>query len=248
TEAIEELHKVGFVHRDIKPSNFAIARKSNQQRTIYIYDFGLCRSFIVSTDGGKTTKLRDPRKNVPFKGTVRYCSLNVHRFEEYGRHDDLWSMLYMIVEMYAGSLPWKGMDRRKAEITKESCDEEFRKSMPKEFLPLVKHLRKLNYLKTPDYVLIKDSLTAACTRNKIDLKAPLDWEAGGKHSSTFKNVTQKTKIAKEKDERREAENDKHTVCDVEDIDDNDYGYDDVASHVSGVSGADDTLLKLDDLK
>uniref|UniRef100_A0AC35G175 Protein kinase domain-containing protein n=1 Tax=Panagrolaimus sp. PS1159 TaxID=55785 RepID=A0AC35G175_9BILA len=218
TEAIEELHKVGFVHRDIKPSNFAIGRKSNQQRTIYIYDFGLCRSFIVSTDGGKTKKLRDPRKNVPFKGTVRYCSLNVHRFEEYGRHDDLWSMLYMIVEMYAGSLPWKGMDRRKAEITKESCDEEFRKSMPKEFLPLVKHLRKLNYLKTPDYVLIKDSLTAACT------------------------------LAKEKDERREAENDQNTRCDVEDIDDNDYGYDDVASHVSGVSAADDTLQKLDDLK
>ena len=55
----------------------------------------------------------------------------------------------MLVEMFAGSLPWKGLDRRKAEEAKESRADEFRKMMPKEFLPIVKHLQKLNYLKTP---------------------------------------------------------------------------------------------------
>lgn len=47
-EAIEELHKVGFLHRDIKPSNFAIGRKKQQQRTLYIYDFGLARQYLIS--------------------------------------------------------------------------------------------------------------------------------------------------------------------------------------------------------
>uniref|UniRef100_A0A7E4VC21 Protein kinase domain-containing protein n=1 Tax=Panagrellus redivivus TaxID=6233 RepID=A0A7E4VC21_PANRE len=193
-------------------------------------------------------RLRDPRKTVPFKGTVRYCSLNVHRFEEYGRHDDLWSMLYMLVEMYSGSLPWKGMDRRKAEVTKENCDEEFRKLMPREFLPIVKHLRKLNYLKTPDYLLIRDAISAAVTKNRLEFGAPLDWEEAVKHPK--KGATKAAvKVSKAADERREAEcNDQNTRCDVEDIDDNDYGYDDVASHVSGVSGADDTLQKLDEFK
>uniref|UniRef100_A0A7E4VDP2 Protein kinase domain-containing protein n=1 Tax=Panagrellus redivivus TaxID=6233 RepID=A0A7E4VDP2_PANRE len=261
-EAIEELHKVGFVHRDIKPSNFAIGRKKNQARNLFIYDFGLARQFLIVENGKE--RLRDPRKTVPFKGTVRYCSLNVHRFEEYGRHDDLWrsvshpflpqstkcpySMLYMLVEMYSGSLPWKGMDRRKAEVTKENCDEEFRKLMPREFLPIVKHLRKLNYLKTPDYLLIRDAISAAVTKNRLEFGAPLDWEEAVKHPK--KGATKAAvKVSKAADERREAEcNDQNTRCDVEDIDDNDYGYDDVASHVSGVSGADDTLQKLDEFK
>lgn len=57
------------------------------------------------TENGEQ-KLREPRKNVPFKGTVRYCSLNVHRREECGRHDDLWSWLFMLLEQLNGDLPW----------------------------------------------------------------------------------------------------------------------------------------------
>lgn len=51
-------------------------------------------------------KLREPRKTAPFRGTIRYCSLNVHRRDEQGRHDDLWSLLYMTAEMILGTLPW----------------------------------------------------------------------------------------------------------------------------------------------
>lgn len=40
-------------------------------------------------------------------GTDRYCSLNVHARVEQSRRDDMWSYLYMIVEMMKGNLPWR---------------------------------------------------------------------------------------------------------------------------------------------
>ena len=42
-----------------------------------------------------------------FIGTVRYASINAHKNKEMGRHDDLWSLFYMIVEFVNGQLPWR---------------------------------------------------------------------------------------------------------------------------------------------
>lgn len=54
-----------------------------------------------------------------FHGTVRYCSLNVHQYKEQGRHDDLWSMLFMLIELVTANLPWKGLNRKESGLKKE---------------------------------------------------------------------------------------------------------------------------------
>lgn len=77
------------MHRDVKPTNFA--NGSQDKRQIYMFDFGLARQILISVNGKQ--KLRDARTKVSFRGTVRYCSLNVHQYKEQGRHDDLWSWL-----------------------------------------------------------------------------------------------------------------------------------------------------------
>jgi hypothetical protein len=41
---------------------------------------------------------------------LRYASPNAHKRIELGRHDDLISLLYMLVEYYTGKLPWSGID------------------------------------------------------------------------------------------------------------------------------------------
>ncbi len=40
-EAIEEIHKVGYIHRDVKPSNFRM--KGDK---VYLTDFGTITEFI----------------------------------------------------------------------------------------------------------------------------------------------------------------------------------------------------------
>ena len=46
------------------------------------------------------------RAMVGFRGTIRYASVNAHYGRDLGRVDDLWSLLYILVELATGSLPW----------------------------------------------------------------------------------------------------------------------------------------------
>ncbi|XP_045439389.1 tau-tubulin kinase 2 isoform X3 [Pipistrellus kuhlii] len=101
-ESIESIHSVGFLHRDIKPSNFAMGRFPSTCRKCFMLDFGLARQFTNSCGD-----VRPPRAVAGFRGTVRYASINAHRNREMGRHDDLWSLFYMLVEFVVGQLPWR---------------------------------------------------------------------------------------------------------------------------------------------
>lgn len=69
---------------------------------VFILDFGLAREYL---DDRK--KLRPAREVAAFRGTIRYASLSTHRSKELGRHDDLISLFYMLVEFITGVLPWK---------------------------------------------------------------------------------------------------------------------------------------------
>ena len=97
--AIESVHDIGFLHRDIKPSNFAMGGSSSNKHKVYILDFGLARQYTTASG-----QLRQPRSTAGFRGTVRYASMNAHNNKEMGRHDDLWSLFYMIVEFITGAV------------------------------------------------------------------------------------------------------------------------------------------------
>lgn len=83
-------------------SNFSIGRHPYNSRLVYMLDFGLARQFTTGTG-----EVRPPRAAAGFRGTVRYASVNAHKNKEMGRHDDLWSLFYMLVEFVNGQLPWR---------------------------------------------------------------------------------------------------------------------------------------------
>ena len=55
--------------------------------------------------------------------------------KEMGRHDDLWSLFYMIVEFLTGQLPWRKIkDKEQVGVMKEKYDHnQFLKYLPREF-------------------------------------------------------------------------------------------------------------------
>ncbi|KAI0987994.1 hypothetical protein GJ496_000367 [Pomphorhynchus laevis] len=129
-ECIESIHEIGFLHRDIKPSNFSMGRRRYDRREVYMLDFGLARKYTASDN-----TVRPPRNQAGFRGTVRYASLNAHKSKELGRHDDLWSMFYMLVEFVAASLPWRKIrDKEIVGKIKEKYDHSlFLRWLPRNF-------------------------------------------------------------------------------------------------------------------
>lgn len=55
--------------------------------------------------------------------------------KEMGRHDDLWSLFYMIVEFITGQLPWRKIkDKEQVGLMKEKYEHsQFLKYLPSEF-------------------------------------------------------------------------------------------------------------------
>ncbi|XP_041828492.1 tau-tubulin kinase 2 isoform X2 [Melanotaenia boesemani] len=172
-EAIESIHSVGFLHRDIKPSNFAMGRFPSTCRTCYMLDFGLARQFTNSCQ-----EVRPPRPVAGFRGTVRYASVNAHKNKEMGRHDDLWSLFYMLVEFLVGQLPWRKIkDKEHVGKLKETYDHRVMlKHLPAEFGVFLEHISTLDYFTKPDYQLLMSVFDNSMKTYNVVENDPYDWE------------------------------------------------------------------------
>ncbi|XP_053737627.1 tau-tubulin kinase 2b [Synchiropus splendidus] len=172
-EAIESIHSVGFLHRDIKPSNFAMGRLTTTCRCCYMLDFGLARQFTNSSQ-----EVRPPRPVAGFRGTVRYASINAHKNKEMGRHDDLWSLFYMLVEFTIGQLPWRKIkDKEQVGNLKETYDHRLMlKHLPSEFSLFLDHILTLDYFTKPDYQMLTTVFDNAMKSHNVLENDPYDWE------------------------------------------------------------------------
>ncbi|VDK30827.1 unnamed protein product [Gongylonema pulchrum] len=220
-QALKDLHLIGFIHRDVKPLNFSLGSTQTTRRRLFLFDFGLARQILLPVQGTNELKLREPRKKVTFRGTVRYCSVNVHDNKEQGRHDDLISLLYTVVELITGELPWRGLNRRDCANVKRSIPDKrlfnvsfIRYSAAKQHCPacfttLYTYLKGLEYKDVPNYELIKDKLDEALREKKATEDAPFDWEKGGR----YYNKTGQNKIVprRNKNPDEKVEKDSHST-------------------------------------
>ncbi|XP_006883033.1 PREDICTED: tau-tubulin kinase 2 isoform X3 [Elephantulus edwardii] len=188
-ESIESIHSVGFLHRDIKPSNFAMGRFPSTCRKCYMLDFGLARQFTNSCGD-----VRPPRAVAGFRGTVRYASINAHRNREMGRHDDLWSLFYMLVEFVVGQLPWRKIkDKEQVGSIKERYDHRLMlKHLPPEFSIFLDHISSLDYFTKPDYQLLTSVFDNSIKTFSVIESDPFDWEKTGTDGSLTTTTTSTT--------------------------------------------------------
>ncbi|XP_013793954.1 rho-associated protein kinase 1-like [Limulus polyphemus] len=172
-KAIESIHEVGFLHRDVKPSNFSMGRQPHNCRKVYMLDFGLARQYVTASG-----EVRPPRSAAGFRGTVRYASINAHKNKEMGRHDDLWSLFYMLVEFVNGQLPWRKVkDKEQVGWMKEKYDHRvLLKHLPSDFRQFLDHVCSLNYYEKPDYDMLAGLFERCMKRRGVRESDPFDWE------------------------------------------------------------------------
>ena len=169
-EQIEFCHNKGVLHRDIKPANFLV-NYSLPHKSIKLVDFGLAKKYV----------------NVPYRsgvarvGNLRYMSKYIHNGIESSRRDDIYSIGYVIIYMFVGHLPWKGViqnltldEKHKAVLAvkekftnrrlanKNTCAECAERSLPCSFvntmIKFMDHADSLAFEDKPDYNRLKSYL------------------------------------------------------------------------------------------
>ena len=169
-DRIEYIHQRHIIHRDIKPENFLISKNRFNQEIIYLIDFGLAKRF------------RDPKTglHIQYKdgksltGTARFASIYTHLGIEQSRRDDLEGMIYTLIYLIKGKLPWQGL---KAKSKEEKCQKIMEKKMDIPIEILCKGLHKnigiiLHYSRSllfderPNYEFIRNKLKEILNENK----------------------------------------------------------------------------------
>lgn len=176
-KSLKYIHLNGYVHRDIKPDNFVI--DNNDGEKISCIDFGMAKLYKKN---GKMVKFKTGSK---FCGTARFASIAAHEGSTQSPKDDLESLIYVLVYLYRGDLPWvrlkyKTKDERNKKMLKMKSDiteKELCLKLPKEFLNLMKYTRSLEYSDLPDYdTLIEmfEKLFKTRKYNNTNLKLKID--------------------------------------------------------------------------
>uniref|UniRef100_A0A0K0G2X5 Asator (inferred by orthology to a D. melanogaster protein) n=1 Tax=Strongyloides venezuelensis TaxID=75913 RepID=A0A0K0G2X5_STRVS len=172
---LKELHEAGFVHRDVKPQNMAIGGRITTMKIIHLLDFGLSREYVIINNA--VPVVREQRSRVLFRGTSRYCSINAQKNNEQGRHDDLWSLLYVMAEL-TKPLPWSKLGRDKLQILKVKESTTTRSLFPNfpEMEIMSDYLGTLNYYSKPKYSTIFQILNYMLMSSKGHMSDLYDWE------------------------------------------------------------------------
>ncbi|KAK0424379.1 hypothetical protein QR680_008646 [Steinernema hermaphroditum] len=173
TTALRHVHGSGYVHRDMKPANACIGLPP-KENVVYLVDFGMVRQFR-----DKAGNMRRSRNYAGFRGTVRYAPPAVHQRKEMGPVDDLIGLLYSMIELSDGALPWAAANTTKElEAIKENLrTEDLCRNQPKEMVQFAKSIFALQWDHIPDYKRIH-GLFEKCIGDYVGDQPPFDWEVG----------------------------------------------------------------------
>uniref|UniRef100_A0A5S6R2H1 non-specific serine/threonine protein kinase n=1 Tax=Trichuris muris TaxID=70415 RepID=A0A5S6R2H1_TRIMR len=186
-EAIRDLHSACYIHRDIKTSNFMIGYGTKaMMRCIYLIDFGLARRYI-NEDG----KHYEEKGMATFRGTLRYASIATHELQHQGRRDDFWSLLYVIIEMIKGSLPWAKMSSRNEvyRCKMENSPEKLAADMPNGIRDMVLYLDTVSFADEPNYTFMIDLFKGMMQIEGVKEDDDYDWEKSRDQLSKLKHTS-----------------------------------------------------------
>ena len=97
---IKIIHDRGIIHRNITPENICIGLNENKKK-VYFIDFDSAKPYL--DDNGRHSEFRCKDK---LRGNPIFISMNAHQSYELSRRDDLESLMYLLIYLHKGQLPW----------------------------------------------------------------------------------------------------------------------------------------------
>ncbi|TDH72562.1 hypothetical protein CCR75_003678 [Bremia lactucae] len=163
---LQQMHVKNILYVDVKPENFMLDK--DKEYKVYCVDFGISDRYVLAS--GKHKEL----KQGTVVGTPTFLSLNCHNgastyyrynyydkvkenmlilFSASSRRDDIESLLYVLIYMMRGNLPWQeaSSDAEGARIKKSTSVTQLCASLPREWAIVLKHVRTCGFEHRPDY-------------------------------------------------------------------------------------------------
>lgn len=155
--SIQNVHESGYIHRDIKPDNICMGR-AGKAGVVHLIDFGISERYIDEETGNHVPMINDGS----FSGTIKFASVHALSGLTSSRRDDLESLIYVIMFLWTGSLPFASVDKdnikraiQTSKIEKSRDVAEICKGYHRVIQDLLSYVRSLEFDETPDYVMMR---------------------------------------------------------------------------------------------
>lgn len=206
---LKNLHQLGFLHNDINMQNFTwgcfCSGKLINRETINLIDFSLSSRYIYPIFDKKKNKKNIigyepyPKEKIKtLSGTLAYLDKSVLDGYRQCRKTDLISLIYLIIEMFKGDLPWSEISTKKISekikdiknIHKNLKIIDLFSEIPPEFYMIYNELQKLKFEDEPEYDKYERIILDLLIRNGGNIGEKFCWEP------KIEQIIEKNKIAK----------------------------------------------------
>ena len=184
---MEAFHARGYVHRDIKPQNFVVRLAG--PAPIALIDYGISKVYIDV----KTKQLLQQKERGPAIGSPLYSSPNTHKHMDLSRRDDLYSLMYSILDLAGVELPWKGVTFQ-MDVIQKKLDHplsQLLEALGPSFVEIGRHIESLEFADAPDYKLMRE----LCLRGAVPEQQLYQWMSVPPQDPNFEKAAKVLKNA-----------------------------------------------------
>ncbi|KAJ8544270.1 hypothetical protein ON010_g11998 [Phytophthora cinnamomi] len=161
------MHVKNILYVDVKPENFML--DTDKESKVYCVDFGISDRYVTATG-----KHKDYKEGTVV-GTPTFLSMNCHSGATSSRRDDIESLLYVLIYLMRGDLPWQqaSSDAEGAKIKKNTSVDQLCASLPREWSAMLKNIRECGFEDRPDYDFFAQQFSKL--GGEKGLTTPFDW-------------------------------------------------------------------------
>uniref|UniRef100_M4BBB7 Casein kinase I n=1 Tax=Hyaloperonospora arabidopsidis (strain Emoy2) TaxID=559515 RepID=M4BBB7_HYAAE len=186
-ETLQQMHVKNILYVDVKPENFML--NMGKENKVYCVDFGISDRYVTAT--GKHKELKEGT----VVGTPTFLSIHCHNglstfrllcvsrmigFLLYvsaasSRRDDVESLLYVLIYLIRGDLPWQcaSSDAEGARIKSATSVDQLCASLPKAWGTMLTRIRACGFENRPDYDFFEQQFSML--GGKKGLNTPFKW-------------------------------------------------------------------------